>query len=525
MRQLKYTIRTLSPVVMSALSNSTVMTTTHNEFSGSIMRGVLASRYVDNRQLNRTAHADEEFLRLFYGGLKFLPATPDCDGLRSFMLPLSLQKGKAGTENESDVQDLFVNDAPPPGYKSLRGYGVIVDDKIKQPTVEKNIFMHMSRNSDAERLAGRSVEGHIFNYESISEGQQFDGVIVGDGDLLQRLLDGLRLDGNEMIAHIGRSHFTQYGRCRITFEGINDIKQPTVGGKIFLRLETPLVPTNDCFISADAVLSTEIIDKLNRSVDKNIFSIGKIFSAATEIENFVVPWSMKRPRVSALDAGSVFELKTSQPLSDEQTKKLFDACLNGFGQRTEEGFGQLRFRTPATLRMSKKSAPSKDTRVELSKATVERAKKILLNHCLEQIRIYAHEDADELRPQLKHFGNLTHFFGRLDGIIRDTSEPSALAQRLELEIRDGSLFEEHIKNIKMSNGSAIFDVLKGAAPLPYKDRDLRSDLMSDRPKFDALLKELGIDDFNGFIRAEFFREYMQNYFRFARKLAADGGDE
>ena len=32
MRQLKYTIRTLSPVVMSALSNSTVMTTTHNEF-------------------------------------------------------------------------------------------------------------------------------------------------------------------------------------------------------------------------------------------------------------------------------------------------------------------------------------------------------------------------------------------------------------------------------------------------------------------------------------------------------------
>ena len=56
MKQLRYTIRTLSPVVMSAMSNSTVMTTTHNEFSGSIMRGVMASRYVRNRQLGRAAH-------------------------------------------------------------------------------------------------------------------------------------------------------------------------------------------------------------------------------------------------------------------------------------------------------------------------------------------------------------------------------------------------------------------------------------------------------------------------------------
>ena len=277
--------------------------------------------------------------------------------------------------------------------------------------------------------------------------------------------------------------------------------------------------TNDFFISASEVIATEIVGALEKICVGVKFSIGKIFGAASEVENFVVPWSMKRPRVPAIAAGSVFELQPSRPLDD--IKKIFDACLNGFGARTEEGFGQLRFWTPAPLTMSKSNPPSTMGSVKLSPMTIEIAKKILLNHCLEQIRIYAYEDAEKLRPQLRHFGNLTHFFSRLDGIIRDERDPDPIRARLELEIRDGSLFKKHIRNLKMSNGSSISDVLTGAAPLPYDERDLQSDLMRDRKTFDALLTELDIDDFKEFLRAEFFREYMQNYFRFARKLAAD----
>ena len=490
MRQLTYTIRTLSPVVMSAMSNSTVMTSTHSEFSGSIMRGVLASRYVEIKNLIGAAHSDSDFLRLFYDGLKFLPATPVCGGERSFVLPLSLQKAKAGSEDEDRVQDLLTELKPTQGYKSLRGYGVVVDGNVKMPSVEKNILMHMSRSSEGERLMGRSVEGQIFNYESISAGQEFKGVIIGDGELLQQLLDGLNIDGNEMIAQIGRSRFTQYGRCRITFDEISDVLMPTVGKKIYLRLETPLLSTNDLFVSADDVLSTEVVQTLGN----DIFSIGKIFGAVVEIENFIVPWSMKRPRVMALAAGSVFELETSRPLSDVEIEKLFNACVKGFGARTEEGFGQLRLWKPAPLIPAKNDRPSKRKPVELSQLTLDIKKKILRKRFLEQSRIYALKDAELLRPQLRHFGNLTHFFGRLDAIIRNNPAPAAVKERLDIEIRDGSLFEDHIKNIKMSNGSSIFDVLTGAAPLPYEDGNI------------------------------IFSEYMQTYFRFARKLAAEGGD-
>ncbi|MBR1580372.1 MAG: hypothetical protein IJ668_07735 [Selenomonadaceae bacterium] len=523
MKQLRYTIRTLSPVVMSAMSNSTVMTTTHNEFSGSIMRGVMASRYVRNRQLGRAAHVDERFLRLFCGGLKFLPATPLCSGRRSFVLPLSLQKGKAGTADASRVQDLLTATDPAKGFKSLRGYGVVIEREVHQPSVEKNISMHMSRGSDEERLSGRSIDGLIFNYEAINEGQEFSGAVLGDDALLNELVDGLMLDGDEMDAHVGRSHFTQYGRCRLMFDGIADIDLPTLDEKIFLRLETPLLSTDEFFINAEEILSAEIISVLDRLVEGVTFKLGSIFGAASEVENFVVPWSMKRPRVPALAAGSVFELKPSQPLSDEQSLRLLDACLNGFGQRTEEGFGQLRLWRSSELTIGDEIKQSIAKPSSLSKDTIERAKRILINHCLEQIRVYAHEDAERLHDRLKHFGNLTHFFGRLEGIAHYEPSPEAVANRIELEMR--GLFRDHIKALKMSGDASIYDVLTGKTAPPYRSRDLKSDLMSDGGKFDALMNELGIKDFDELMSERFFMEYMQNYFRAARKFAAAGGDE
>lgn len=51
-----------------------------------------------------------------------------------------------------------------------------------------------------------------------------------------------------------------------------------------------------------------------------------------------------------------------------------------------------------------------------SDKTIALAKKILTAQLLEQVRIYAHEDAEKLRPQLKG-GNYTHFFARLEGFL------------------------------------------------------------------------------------------------------------
>ena len=175
MHVLNFSIKTLSPVVISADSNSVLMTESHDEISGSIIRGVLANRYIREKNGGDKAFADKNFLELFYGDIKFLSATPAISSKRSFILPQSLQRGKKGTADEKKVLDLMATEKTPAGYKSLRGYGIVEDDKIFTASVAKNIFMHMSRSEDSERISGKSKEGHIYNYEALESGQIFFG--------------------------------------------------------------------------------------------------------------------------------------------------------------------------------------------------------------------------------------------------------------------------------------------------------------------------------------------------------------
>ena len=82
-------------------------------------------------------------------------------------MPQSLQRGKSGTVDENNVQDLLSVEKTPAGYKSLRGYGIVDGDKIFTASLKKNLFMHMSRSESAERISGKS---EIYNHEALDEG-------------------------------------------------------------------------------------------------------------------------------------------------------------------------------------------------------------------------------------------------------------------------------------------------------------------------------------------------------------------
>ena len=511
MHRLKFSLQTLSPIVLSSASNSTIMTRTHAAFGGSIIRGVLASRFVDVQKLTDEAH-DKTFREIFFGGLKFLPANPAVSDKRSFVLPLSLQSGKAGTDAENAVQDLLADAESRPGYKNFRGMGVLIDGQFIKADVRTNMFMHMSRSGDDERLVGRSVGGQVYNYEAIDADQKFLGEIIGDEKILRRLVDGLNLDGGKMIAYVGRSKFTQYGKCLLTFGDVEKISAPNFAGEIYLRLETPLIPKDDCFLSAREVLAAEVGGK-----------IGKVFAAGDEVENFVVPWGMKRPRVSALAAGTVFAVDVSELPADDK-KFLAEKIFAGFGLRTEEGFGQLRLWMPSKAFTKGKLPDTSPIRPEkFSAETICIAKKILKSRLLEQIGLYAHEDAEKLRPQLRR-GNMTHFFTRLGNILASVGKVNVrenFRAQLELELRAGSLFKEHLEKFYMANGQRFYDVFTGRAKFPHEVGDAFHDTKISEVR--------GVIDFTeeDFSDDEFLAEYLTNYFRFARKLAAasKGGDD
>ena len=207
-------------------------------------------------------------------------------------------------------------------------------------------------------------------------------------------------------------------------------------------------------------------------------------------------------------------------MSDDDKKSLHEKLFDGFGTRTEEGFGQLRLWQPSNdFRKGEhiEDIPKPET---FSAKTISLAKKILTAHLSERVRLFAYEDAKKLETQLRR-GNFTHFFTRLGGILSSAGNQNVrenFKAQLEAEIRGGSSFEDHLNNFYMTNGKKFIDVFTGKAELPRKVRDLMNTPALSQVKDVIAFTEKDFSD------DAFFAEYLTNYFRFARKLAA-GGDK
>ena len=105
----------------------------------------------------------------------------------------------------------------------------------------------------------------------------------------------------------------------------------------------------------------------------------------------------------------------------------------------------------------------------------------------------------------------------MDGILSSVDRKNIrenFKSRLETEIRGGSLFEEHLKNLYMANDQKLFDVFTGHASLPHEVQKLIDESELKKIHNDI---EFTKDDFPD---DKFFTEYLTNYFRFARKIAA-----
>ena len=122
MRKIPLTIEALSPLVLTAGSQGAILTESGDAISGSIVRGMIAARFIEVQNLGRAAHESEAFRRLFAGALKFSAAYPSKGGESAMRLPLSLQKDKLS----SALADFAASDGTAlKGYKPLKGCGIV----------------------------------------------------------------------------------------------------------------------------------------------------------------------------------------------------------------------------------------------------------------------------------------------------------------------------------------------------------------------------------------------------------------
>lgn len=540
MKQISVHIRTLASVVLSAMSNATVMTESHSYFSGSIVRGIVATRYIKARGLGEHAEENEAFVSLFFNRLRFVAAYPTAeDGTRSFVLPFSLQKKKDGSE----VLDLMNQDGKA-GYKSFKGFAVEGKDGIQPVTVRKTINLHMSRsdiqNKDGkERLAGRSMAGGIYNYEAIDAGQDFKGAIYGPEEALHALLDGL--DGRTWQCHAGRSRFTQYGRCRIDLGPVEDVPAEAIEPQddaILVRFDTPYLPENpyasplrNILESLSAGMEGMALRMQDKEFDTMHFSVvdapQRFFAKEEPVENFVGIWGMKRPREHGLAAGTIFQLKKKDsPWTEDEKKLLQNVFYDGIGLRSEEGFGQLRVWPNRTHCLAEQRAANRMTHpTQIHEEVRKRAETILVQHLLAQVQLWAAEDVQASKGSFPD--TATHFFSRMDALLggntKDTS--SHLRNAIEQERGNGSTpFAKALQRISI-RGRKLGDYMKdeNLKNMPYNQRDWKA--LSDAMQLERAMKAVGIaGGIEYFQCAEaLFYTYWHWFFRYGRKASAGAG--
>lgn len=547
MKQLTIKIRTLAPVVLSSMSNATVMTASHTYFRGSVVRGILAKQYIREQKLGEHAEKNDEFLSLFFDKLRFTAAYPmTADGKRTVFLPLSLQKSKNGTE----VLDLL-RDEGKAGFKTMTGFGVITNDAIVPVNVGKTINLHMSRsdqkNKDGkERLAGRSLAGGIYNYEAIDAGQNFMGVIYGEEAELKKLCDGIT--ENSWQAQVGRSRFTQYGACKITLGNISDIPATAFepkNGAVCLRVETPLLPFKPLTKANDALTvlltamehkagyTAENADTEPRQLHFAIATKPQSFFGKTEmIENFVGVWGMKRPREQALAAGTVFYLLKKDGSWTKQDKDALQGILyEGVGKRTEEGFGQLRIYNvvPKKLLTVQYKVRAFSNIEHLSDIVKKQAESIIMKHFASQMQIWAAEDVQSAKGYFPPNG--AHFLARLDALLGGQTADSKehLAIVIRYEKGNGSTpFAKGLQMITIKERKLGYYLTEAnLSEMPYNQRDWQN--IAEEMNLNEAMQAIGMTGGISKIKSseELFYNYWHWFFRYGRKAAAGArkGDE
>ncbi len=472
MMRIKVELETLSPVVLTKDSSFAVMTETREQISGSELRGIMASRYITAQNLDKkNAHNDMDFRRAFFGGLRFTALLPVSASEKvARVLPHSLLVNKEKT----DLKDLLV-DKPLAGYKPLDGLAEIdeTNNTLCRGVVSRSVALHMSRSSDDERLAGKSNDGNIYNYESVDAGQRFVGEVIGDEEVLSRFQMALGLTGDTFLASVGRSRFTQYGKCRLRLFGIEPLPKADTpaGDTLFLVLDAPFLPLSGESQDAQAALR-EIVDELNRRKGENVFSLveNSVFASLSETENFVGVWGMRRPRITAVASGSVFGLACKGGFTLEAMDIVDNLLHEGIGLRTEEGFGRMSPWTPKKWTLVKAKPEIEDVAAFTNQAKAI-ACSILEKRVERQLRLDAYEDAQNLTG----LSGTAHFFSRLIKLLgtqdRSGGAKARFLRVLDEKLNDGTALSTHLNNVKIrgTNMKAYLD--SGNMTMPYEGPD------------------------------------------------------
>jgi CRISPR-associated protein Csx10 len=365
MKAITFLLHTKQPILATSLQGDPNSDVSFSYIPGSMIRGVLISRYLHHHGLRSTDDIldDSQFTdvkRLFFdGSTRYLNAYlySHENEKRTLPVPRSWLKKKGDEATDSKaitVYDFSWEQPSQDSYKSLNeGFCTVDDEDVVLYKEKRRINIHNMR----DRKKGRGIDGSgaVFRYDALDAGQTFQGVILCDHPDDVAKIKPL-LEPKDIW--LGGSQSAGYGHTTIKIipneEEIN-----------WHEVETPLEDREDRELLRITLLSDLILrDRWSQYVamppmqliteegEQEVDPLTQLLEQLLEVKlepqssfisslvvgGFNRKWGLPLPQVPALAAGSLFVFKYEGELNIDRIRTLEH---QGIGERRVDGFGRV----------------------------------------------------------------------------------------------------------------------------------------------------------------------------------------
>lgn len=326
--ELKYEIDLLEPVICKSVNGEEANTADYIE--GAKILGLISEEL------------SEDFMSFMNKGeLKCMNAYISSNGRRFTEVPGYIYRIKNDSgrfvnklaENETNRKETekYQLNQMKHSYAILEG-GML--EKLDVLTEER--YHHRRPEDKSIGRAAASEEGNadFYQMDSISEGQQFAGIITGGPDQIKEIY---RILTQEKDFYIGYSRSSEYGKVCIRVKGTSgtESKQPAEATSIVVCLNAPTIVYNDrAMTTTDPdTLAAEILSALDIKLDPEECKVDKFIRYKT-IGGYNVTWNMRKPTLQTFDKGTAVRLTFKEPVSVSECERIM------LGERTAEGYGE-----------------------------------------------------------------------------------------------------------------------------------------------------------------------------------------
>jgi CRISPR-associated protein Csx10 len=284
-------------------------------------------------------------------------ATPDINGERGLPIPFSLSKEK---QNEEKIYNELAPDRAQgerPQLKSLReGY-------LNTKTEFKELNFEIATHNVIEDTSQRPTAevGGVYSYEAIPAKQKFRSEVRMRG----KTADNRKVNEgpNNTKISIGRAKKDDYGLVKLSnIQKIEKVPSKTVEDTLTVWLLSDLLLRDEWLRPTTDI--QDLINELNAELGITLeLQEQALFARQRRTDSWQTRWSLPRPSLVGLSAGTCLRLKVTSGTIDPT--KLTHLEQSGLGERTVEGYGQLCFNHPL-LEQAQPKLSKLDTKVKPS---------------------------------------------------------------------------------------------------------------------------------------------------------------